>query len=174
MVQNRHVRLDLEPFNVNGVIHVGADQGQFADYYHKLGVNKVLWVEKDEYKYKDIYSATCKFGMDQQILICHLMESDAPPLVKKFLTIWRENGPFIDMDTYDLLHIATAHDRWKIVQGFDFLLDFFKEILITDDKPHPDHDFADTMQSLLGPKGFTLNTHTCSEGRNEFLFGRKR
>lgn len=172
MGNNRHVHLDLEPFNVNGVIHVGAGEGEFADYYHKLGVNKVLWLEKDEHKYKDIYASTCKYGMDQQILITNVLDYDATGY-KKFVTLWRQNGSYIDMDTYDLLHVAAHPDRLMIMEGFDFLVDFFKEILFTDKLDMPDPGQIAPLESYLARKGFVLHSHICESGRNEFLFSRR-
>ena len=51
----KSLKLDLEPFKVNGVVHVGAGVGDFAEYYHKLGVHKVLWIEAVLDKYNLLY-----------------------------------------------------------------------------------------------------------------------
>lgn len=144
----KSLSLDLTPYQVNGVIHVGAGKGAYANYYHKLGINKVLWLEKQGHLYRDLYSNTCQYGMEQKILMTQLHGEDAPPLVKKLLTVWRENASYLDMDTYDMLHVACQSGHLQILQGCDFLLDNFKIIVFSSGH------LSDSLRTFLSEKGY--------------------
>ena len=52
-------RLYLGPFDsflkeVNGVIHIGANEGQEREHYSKYGLQKVLWIEADPEAFKKL------------------------------------------------------------------------------------------------------------------------
>lgn len=52
-------RLYLGPFDiflkeVNGVIHIGANEGQEREHYKKYGLQKVLWIEADPEAFKKL------------------------------------------------------------------------------------------------------------------------
>lgn len=166
----------MEPYDINGVVHVGASRGEFAEFYHKLGVNKVLWIEKSENKYGELYTNTCKFGMDQRILTAEVSSKDEYPSgSKRFLTLWRENASFIDIDTYDVLHVACAQNRIEILEGFEFILDGFKEIVFTGGEGYD----LETLKEWLGYKkffshSFIITDNSSDEAANEFLFVKER
>lgn len=143
---------DLTPLNINGVIHVGADEGQTAGYYHKLGVNRVMWFEKDSKRYNKIYPNTAKYGMKQNYLEAELSDMTAGSK-KAFIDVWRENASFIDVDTYDLLNVACKSNQIEILKGFDFHLKGFRAIVFTD----LDVDafaFNDDIQKFMESNGF--------------------
>ena len=59
-------RLYLGPFdnflrNVNGVIHIGANEGQEREHYKKYNVNKVLWIEADPNVFKKLKKNISKY-----------------------------------------------------------------------------------------------------------------
>jgi len=52
-------RLYFGPFDsflkeVDGVIHVGANEGQEREHYKKYGINNVLWIEADPFVFKKL------------------------------------------------------------------------------------------------------------------------
>lgn len=52
-------RLYAGPFDsflkeVNGVIHIGANEGQEREHYNKYGLQKVLWIEADPEAFKKL------------------------------------------------------------------------------------------------------------------------
>lgn len=165
----KKLHLNLEPFEINGVVHVGADTGQFAGYYHSLGIHKVLWIERQGHKYGSLYANTCRYGMKQRIINAHLHDHDDPPSVKKFITLWRQNAAYIDIDTYDMLHIVSRSNRKEILNGFEFLLAGFNLIVFSNSN---DSDIEE-LESLLDAQGFKLDCHAEGEEVNEYLFVRK-
>ena len=59
-------RLYLGPFdnflrNVNGVIHIGANEGQEREHYKKYSINKVLWIEADPNVFKKLKKNISKY-----------------------------------------------------------------------------------------------------------------
>lgn len=165
----KSLHFDMSQYNVNGVLHIGAGTGEFAKYYHELGVNKVLWIEQHGHKYGSLYSNTCAFGMDQKILTAQCMDVDTPPHVKKMVTLWRENAAYLDIDTYDVLHVASSKCRIQIIEGCDFLIDGFKEIIFSGAE---DED-REALGMFMEKKGFVLSTWASHDGSEEFLFVRK-
>jgi FkbM family methyltransferase len=47
--------------NVNGVIHIGANEGQEREHYKKYNVNKVLWIEADPNVFKKLKKNISKY-----------------------------------------------------------------------------------------------------------------
>lgn len=153
----KQLQVDLEPLNVNGVIHVGAGTGDYAKNYHDLGIHQVLWIEADTSLYTALYEGIKSYGMEQKILITELDLVSKPPGVKSFKTLWRENASYINPYTYDMLHIAckTKHD--EILGGFSFLLENFKEIVLSQDCEN------EKVERTLNSKGFFLDSFTDNE-----------
>jgi FkbM family methyltransferase len=59
-------RLYLGPFdnflrNVNGVIHIGANEGQEREHYKKYNINRVLWIEADPNVFKKLKKNISKY-----------------------------------------------------------------------------------------------------------------
>jgi FkbM family methyltransferase len=59
-------RLYAGPFdnflkNVNGVIHIGANEGQEREHYKKYNINKVLWIEADPNVFKKLKKNISKY-----------------------------------------------------------------------------------------------------------------
>ena len=148
-MNKKSLNLDLNPYQINGVIHVGAGTGAYADYYHKLGIHKVLWLEAQGHLYGTLYSNTCQYGMNQKILTgAQILGHDALPSVKKLVTLWRENASFLDMESYDLLHIGCSKNHLQILEGCDFLLSNFRAIVFSAG------DLTEEVHSFLSNKGY--------------------
>jgi FkbM family methyltransferase len=47
--------------NVNGVIHIGANEGQEREHYKKYNINRVLWIEADPNVFKKLKKNISKY-----------------------------------------------------------------------------------------------------------------
>jgi hypothetical protein len=168
---DKHFKIDLSEYNINGVVSVGAGRGEFARCYHRLGVHQVLWVEQKGYLYGPMYDHIKQFGMEQQQHMVQLMDYDDHPQVRKFLTLWRENAGQIDPYVYDLLHISCKQNRRQIIEGFSFLIDNFKYIVLTGG----DGGDFDWFGETLGQAGFNLDSRVIDFEHNssEALYVKK-
>jgi tRNA A58 N-methylase Trm61 len=124
--------LNIAPLNVNGVIHVGAGAGQMAEYYHKLGVHKVMWLEKNNHNYSTIYANVIKFGMKQKVTEVEIANETVESSNKKrFVDLWRETAAHMQLETYDMITVDCRDNQLDILKSFEFLLDDFRVIAFT-------------------------------------------
>lgn len=149
------INLDLTPYNINGVIHVGANEGEYAEFYYKLGVHQVMWIEQNKNLYNTLYANTCRYGMKQLYYFESLsnaisMDQDVNTTYFKYL--WRQNIVDIDIETYDALVIATDKDVENIIIGFENLLVNIKTIVLL--KP------VDYIEHFMNNKGYELESYT--------------
>lgn len=152
------LQLDLTPYNINGIIHVGAGTGEYAKYYHDLGVYKVLWVEKEDYLYSPLYEATNRYGMKQDIVIAELSNRDERN-EQRFLSVWREKAAYMDVETYDCLHLECKQNHTKVLEGFGHLLESVKIIVMSN---CPDEKSAG-VEDMLKSRGYFLTSYTDKE-----------
>jgi len=168
MAKDKYFKIDLSQFNINGIVHVGAGEGEFARCYHGLGVHQVLWIEKKEQLYAPLYNNTKMFGMKQEQHMACLSEVHRPDLgVTNFLSLWRDKS--FDPYTYDLLHIACSKNQVKILEGFSFLIENFKEVVFTGSPAASWDPVSDYMES----NGFVMSEFVPSHDdsvENEWLF----
>lgn len=152
MMQESKLYLPIEYYKINGIIHVGANIGQYAKYYHQLGVAQVIWIEQYGHLDKELYLNTSKFGMRQLYYNARLSDVDNidDGNCMRFKTLWRQQAHDIDIETYDMLHVATSTDMQKIVEGFDNFKSNFRIVVISND---PDQTCKTYMDSI----GYTLD-----------------
>ncbi len=149
----KRLNLDLTPFNFNGVVHFGAGTGDYAKYYHRLGIHQVLWMAEKK-DYVALYENIRHFGMDQTILT---PEPNTP-----FLSIWRQNASYIDPYSYDLLHLTkeAGSNQLQIINGFDYLIENFKAVVVSHSVREADDE---SLESLLDNLGFKLDSFSGEE-----------
>lgn len=148
------LRVDLTPLNINGVVHIGAGSGDMAGFYHRLGVHKVMWVEKNPALYVSLYSNVMKYGMSQSVTNIEISdESSVDGKRVKFIDMWRSKAPFMELNTYDLINISCKDKQLEIIKSFDFLLDDFRAIVFG---CPGGFESEEAMEKHLKSKGFNL------------------
>lgn len=147
---DKTLALDLVEYNINGIIHVGANTGEYARYYHRLGIHMVMWLEANKSLYPLLYENTKNFGMNQRIFMENLAN-------RSFKSVWREHAAFIDnIRGYDALHIAGGQNQKKILEGFEDMLELFKLVVISSKAENEEED-NDTVV-FLSKNGFHLTS----------------
>lgn len=150
----------LESLQFNGVIHIGAGLGEYVKNYYDLGIHQVVWVERDESLYKELYANTCKFGMKQLYLFQFVSgKNDFKEMTLK--NLWRKNSCDIDIETYDLLVLDIKENLGEIFDGLENFKDNFKHVITT----HVDLQFHEYMDF----NGYKLDVYS----DNYVLYTRK-
>jgi hypothetical protein len=168
---DKNLLLNLAPYKINGVVHVGAGKGEYARYYHRLGVHQVLWVEKKMGLYSDLYLGTRNFGMIQKILIENLSnKTDIRAKTKTFKDLWREHAASINVETNELLHLACKNNQTEVLTGLEEMLGYFKYVIIS--KKDEDETANLALEAYLGNRGFSLDSFA-GENSEERFFVRK-
>lgn len=134
----------IEP---NGVIHIGAAKGALAKYYHGEGVFKVMWVEKNQKLFKELYQNTAPYAMEQQRYIAELAAHDEVGGCQRFKTFWRTNSADIDIETYDMLNLDISSELGSVIEGFEDFIDLMKTVILRQGLPR---DIVDPKLKALG------------------------
>ena len=146
-----NISLDEYRIKPNGVIHIGSDKGQMASYYHSQGVHKVMWIDKDFMKYRELYQTSAAFAMEQLYYTADLGFTNDK---MTFKNLWREYSVQIDIETYDLLCLDISADSClAVLNGFEDFLKPIQNILI-----RPDADSL--VESKLAEEGFVKIVQT--------------
>jgi hypothetical protein len=125
-----NISLKAHGIDPNGVIHVGANTGEMAPYYHSQGVNKVMWIDKDHMKYKELYQTSSPFAMDQLYFTADLCNINEVGGKTTFKSLWRKHSAMIDIETYDLLCLDIKSDTSLVLDGFEDFIKFIQYVLI--------------------------------------------
>ena len=114
----------------NGIIHVGSNKGEMASYYHSEGVHKVMWIDKDHRKYKELYQACSPFGMDQLFFTAYLSNAEELDVKNTFKNLWRKHSAMLDIESYDLLCLDIKSDVSHVLVGFEDLLKLMEHVVV--------------------------------------------
>ena len=162
-MSDKTLNLELGNLKINGFVHVGAGTGEYARYYHRLGVSQVMWLEATTGLYPMLYENTKSFGMDQRIFMENL------GVEKTFKTVWREHAPFItNLDGHDALHIACKANQIKILDGFEDLFDIFQYVIISKHASENESE-DDAVEEHLGKMGFALTSFSADYDQRLFV-----
>lgn len=112
------IRIYGKPFE--GVIHVGAHQGEEAQDYQKGGVKQVLWVEANKLIMKDLYDKTKFIPMKQQYLCEVLSDTDGEKVVFN-ITNNGQSSSILPLGTHKDHHpsVHVIENREVITSRFD-------------------------------------------------------
>lgn len=144
MTNNKNLFLPLEKYNFNGIVHVGAETGEYANYYHKLGIYKVMWIEKNKNLHSSLYQHTSRFGMKQLYYMVNLSNVSTNESLT-FKDLWRKNAAYIDIESYDLLHIATNKNIKEIIEGFENFKEVFRAIVLSKNYSNEDESYLNSL-----------------------------
>lgn len=153
---------DLEQSKFNGVINIGASAGEYAKCYYDLGISSVVWIDKNSNLDGVLYQATKNFGMRQQYYFAEINNLDTEKS-KRFKSFWRINAVYIDIETYDLLHIDVKNNTLNMLLGFEDLITNFRAIILTQ---HHENE----SKSYIENNGFESTTYS---DNGHYLYVRK-
>ena len=111
--------LSINQYNINGIIQFGSNTGELSNYYHSIGVHKVLWIDKTSENYSSLYDTTRKFGMEQNYAFFDTS-------IIAFKEWWRKNVSWCDIESYDMIYLSQTENQKKTISGFENLLGTIK------------------------------------------------
>lgn len=159
-------KTSLKDHNIhpNGVIHVGANIGEMAPYYHKEGIHKVMWIDKDHGKYKELYQATAPYGMHQLYFTAELYNAEEVGGKTTFKHLWRTHSAKIDIETYDFLCMDIKADTRHVLDGFEDFLGLMKHVAV---RPGSEAWVEDTLSHAGFTKAIQTDTVIIYEGKRK-------
>jgi len=137
------INLPLDGYHLNNVIHIGAGNGLYAQYYDHLNLKNAIWIEQSKEFYSNLYRNTIPFQIKNQYYFTRLSNIDNVH-EQTFKSFWRNYSCNIDIEKYDLLTLDIRSESHKIIEGFDNFKNNFRVIVFL----WPDSISEEYMQSI--------------------------
>ena len=139
---------ELDNLEVNGVISIGAKKGEFAGAYHKLGIHKVLWIEKDISLYNELYQNASKYALKHNFLMNEVSNKTADNTTT-FKSLWRENAAYIDIESYDMIHFDISENIQECLEGFENFQQGFRVITTSKEISSSAEEYIESLGYVL-------------------------
>lgn len=102
-------------FKPKGVLHIGAHEGQEAQAYQNLGVNKVVWIEANRQLYERLLKRLQ--GFNNQYAVHALVSDKSAPTTFNIANNDGQSSSILELGTHETVHPEVKYVGKTVMQS---------------------------------------------------------